>query len=156
MILLILCYFALLGFISFNLYRIMVKMRMYTVIPLCLFYVCSTIIVMTRIINNSVFFHYYRADLDDHTSRSYVVGVKTGLVSSYFNIIMGFFQVASIFELFFVCSSIQKAALNSEQEEAKPPSVVGIIITYLLASFASLGCLGLLFYILIGLNHDVV
>ena len=69
---------------------------------------------------------------------------------------MGFFQVASIFELFFVCGSIQKAALSSELSEAKPPSVVGIIITYLLASVASLACLGFLFYMIFSLNHDIV
>ena len=134
----------------------MIKMRMLTVVPLTIFYVCSTIIVLTRIINDSFYFHYYRAELDDHRSRAYEIGVKTGLVSSYFNLIMGFFQVASIFELFFVCGSIQKAALNSELSEAKPPSVVGIIITYLLASVASLACLGFLFYMMIKLNHNVV
>lgn len=133
----------------------MIKMRMLTVVPLTIFYLCSTIIVLTRIINNSVYFHYYRAEFENHRSRSYEIGVKTGLVSSYFNLIMGFFQVASIFELFFVCGSIQKAALNSQLSDAKPPSVVGIIITYLLASVASLACLGLLFYIMIKLNHDV-
>lgn len=58
-----LCYFALLGFIAFNIYRIMIKMRMLTVVPLTIFYVCSTIIVLTRIINDSVYFHYYRAEL---------------------------------------------------------------------------------------------
>ena len=60
---LILCYFALLCFIAFNVYRIMIKMRMLTVVPLTIFYVCSTIIVLTRIINDSVYFHYYRAGL---------------------------------------------------------------------------------------------
>ena len=60
-----LCYFALLGFIAFNVYRIMYKMRMLTVVPLTIFYICSTIIVLTRIINDCVYFHYYRAELEN-------------------------------------------------------------------------------------------
>ena len=40
--------------------------------------------------------------------------------------------------------------------EAEPPNVIGIVITYLLASFASLFCLGLLIYMMATLNGDIV
>ena len=147
LIIVILLYFVILCFIAFNFYRIMIKQCKVTLIPLTIFYVCSTTIVITRIINNAAFFNYFYSDLTEDSTDYHIV-MKTGIIASYFNIIMGFFQVASIFELFFVCGSILKAAENSELEEAKPPSVIGIAFAYLLASFASLACLGLLVYFL--------
>ena len=108
----ILLYLCLLCFICFNFYRIMIKQGKITLIPLTIFYACSTIIVLSRITNNSAFFRYYVSNLTTE-SQAYIIGIKTAIVSSYFNLIMGFFQVASIFELFFVCSSIQKAALSA-------------------------------------------
>lgn len=66
--------------------------------------------------------------------------------------IMGYFQVASILELFFVCGSIQQAAKNldiTDMAEAEPPSVVGIAITYLLASAASITCFVVLVYFMV-------
>ena len=80
-----------------------------TLIPLTIFYVCSTTIVITRIINNGAFYNYFYSDLTENSNEYHIV-MKTGIIASYFNIIMGFFQVASIFELFFVCGSILKAA----------------------------------------------
>ena len=96
---------ALLSYIGYNCYRIMIKQCKITLIPLTMFYLCSTIIVITRIMNNACWMRLYDGNLTKN-SEVYVIALKTSIVSNYFNMIMGFFQVASILELFFVCGSI--------------------------------------------------
>jgi len=67
------------------------------------------------------------------------------MVATFFNIIMGLFQVASIIELFFVLGQIKKAALEKESE-AKPPSLLAIAVTYLVATgFAAVCFISLLY-----------
>ena len=68
--------------------------------------------------------------------------------------IMGFFQVASILELFFVCGSIQYAVKNNNLSHTEPPSVVGIAITYSMASAASIACFVILVYIMVVYDHS--
>lgn len=65
LIIVILLYFVILCFIAFNFYRIMIKQCKVTLIPLTIFYVCSTTIVITRIINNAAFFNYFYSDLTE-------------------------------------------------------------------------------------------
>ena len=101
-------------------------------------------IVLLHIINNSAYIKYYH-DGYDMTSKAHMIGHKTRIVSTYATLIMGFFQAASIFELFLVLGQINKAALENSSE-AKPPSLIGIFITYLLASLASLTGLALLIF----------
>ena len=61
-----------------------------TLIPLTIFYVCSSIIVISRILNNASFMKFYIQGAFEN-SNEYEVGLKTGMVSNYFNMIMGFF-----------------------------------------------------------------
>ena len=65
------------------------------------------------------------------------IGVKAAIVATYFNIILGTFQVASIIELFFVLGQIHKAA-KENLSEPRPPSLVGIATTYVMAFLISL------------------
>ena len=166
---LILAYFVLFIFLIFNFWRIMIKQRKLAIIPLTMFYLCSVVIVITRIINNAAFFDYYAHEdqinnygklcyyAPDSSRKSlfesseYDLGVKTGIIANAFNIILGLFQVASIFELFFVLGQVKVAAQQNEIE-AEEPSVIGIAIVYFLASSASIVAFGLLIYELIVCN----
>ena len=62
--------------------------------------------MIARIVSSAMFIKYYASGRID-SSLEFEVGLKTSIVANYFNMIMGFFQVASILELFFVCGSIQ-------------------------------------------------
>ena len=106
----------------------MVKQRKIAIIPLTMFYLCSFVIVISRIINNSAFFDFYANENqtngtgklcyykkgEDHStllhSDAYDMGVRTSIIANAFNIILGLFQVASIFELFFVLGQVKIAA----------------------------------------------
>jgi len=77
-----------------------------------------------------------------------MLGHKASISASYFNIIMGLFQVASIIELFFVLGAIQQAAVD-KTGEPEQVSVLGITLTYLSASLASLLTLILMIYLLV-------
>ena len=73
--------------------------------------------------------------------------MKSAIIANYCNIVMGIFQVASIIELFFVLGSI-KQATEENSGEPKQPSVLGIAITYFLASLTSMAVMGFLIYLM--------
>ena len=74
-----------------------------------MFYLCSFVVVLSRIINNSAFFDFYaNEDLVDNSgkfcyydkesshktlleSAAYDMGVRTGIIANAFNIILGLF-----------------------------------------------------------------
>ena len=142
--------FTLYWFIVFNFWRIMIKQRKIKLIPLTMFYMCAFVITITRMASISGQFCYYYnySESDSYRDACYDLFWISGIVSNYFNIIMGFFQIGSIFELFFVLGQIKQAAKKNDYE-AKAPSVVGIAISYAFAALASIASFSFLVYLLI-------
>ena len=103
---------AVLVFIGFNFWRIMIKQRKITLIPLTVFYVSATVICSARIVDCIAYLMYYHNDQMLNGAAYKNVGIRASVVATYFNIIMGIFQVASIIELFCVLGQIQEAAKN--------------------------------------------
>ena len=99
-------YIGLFCFLCTNIWRIIIKLRKYSLIPLTIFYLSATVIIVTRIIDNAGYIKFYADDMDSN-SNAYRIGMKAAIVSNYSNIVMGIFQVASIIELFFVLGSIK-------------------------------------------------
>jgi len=73
-------------------------------------------------------------------------------VATYFTIVLGLFQVASIIELFFVLDQIKKAA-KENQTEPNPPPLCAIATTYIFATLTSIACIGALIYWLVDYNN---
>ena len=83
-----------------------------------------------------------------HGKRYFDSGIECGIVATYWNIVMGVFQAASIIELFFVLGQIAEAA-RQNQSEPKPPPLIGVALTYITATLISLGSLGAMIFFLI-------
>ena len=83
-------YIAVLGFIIFNFWRIMVMQRKFTLIPLCIFYVSSPTICLARFCDCLYFILYYHTDPEEGLE-FYDTANKATVVATYFNIMMGIF-----------------------------------------------------------------
>ena len=90
LILTVIMYTCLFIFLLVNIWRVMIKLRKYSLIPLAIFYLSATVIVVTRIVDNSAYVKYYHQGMPAD-SKAYSIGMKTAIVSNYFNIIMGIF-----------------------------------------------------------------
>ena len=72
------------------------------------------------------------------------MALKASIVTNYFSIVLGIFQVASILELNFVIAQINKH--DGRAEEAQPPSLRKIAVTYLFATILSIIAWGFMGY----------
>ena len=130
-------YLSVIGFLGYNFWRIMIKQRKISLLPLTIFYISAAFICIARAVDCISFLLFYHRTRSMHeTGKYYEIGVKADIVATYFNFIMGIFQVASIIELFFVLGQIKEAAKNN-LSEPNPPPLIGIAIAYCLAALLS-------------------
>lgn len=81
----------------------MIKQRKITLIPLTVFYVSASVVCMARAVTClALMMVNHMNKPNPESSVWFNVHVVSYLVSTYFNVTMGIFQVASIIELFFV------------------------------------------------------
>ena len=57
-------YTGLFCFLCANIWRIIIKLRKYSLIPLTIFYSSAAVIIVTRIIDNSGYIKFYADDMD--------------------------------------------------------------------------------------------
>ena len=84
-------YLFVLGFIMFNLWRIMIMQRKFTLIPLTIFYLSAPTICVARFVDCLYFILYYRAETRLECQQTGDAAIKANTVATYFNIMMGIF-----------------------------------------------------------------
>lgn len=78
--------------------------------------------------------------------------IKANTVATYFNIMMGIFQVASIIELFVVLGEIKLAANNDR--EPTSVSLVWIAISYVFAGLVSIASFTEMCYVMVNFDNS--